>query len=499
MATRKKRLPDSKRSAPLSFKESGNLKNYYGKSKEKTKVYFVKTSKTVEKRPFLSFFIGLGILLAIILLGNTIFRTTSSTEKEEQAPKDVTVFRIGEAPKMSVQGEVKKNGVIKISAQTPGIVSTINVVEGTSVAKGKVIISLSSNYQGGNAAVVQKQLAGVAYINAKETSEIQKELIQKQRDLANEQSNNSEELRKITEASISETESLLNLNNDLLNQVKNQIEDLQANNGDPAQIALLQAQQSQLQAVVNQQQAALRAAKYQVDTNSPANDITKISKEITLKQLDLQEKAIAFSLQTSALQVKLAQIQAAMMFPAAPFPGTVERIHVKVGESVTPGDILATLTGDEGSIIIDAKVSQDIAQKVTTTEEAVILVGTKQIKVVPFYVSSEATSGQLYSVLFSLDKSFSPNFTDQAYVSVSLPVGNSETGSTVPFIPVDSVFQTQNEAYVYIVEEDKAKSKQVKLGPVTGKYVVVEQGLTGSEQIILSRTVIDGDIINVTN
>ncbi len=78
-----------------------------------------------------------------------------------------------------------KSGVIKIVAQAPGIVSGINVYEGQEVVKGGQLLSLSSNYQGGNAAAVQAQIAKNSYNLAKDTNETQKDLINKQREIAN--------------------------------------------------------------------------------------------------------------------------------------------------------------------------------------------------------------------------------------------------------------------------------------------------------------------------
>ncbi len=80
----------------------------------------------IQKRPFFSFFIALALLATLILLGSTIFKEKPFEEVKPSLVKAVKVFKIGEAPKVSVQAVAKKSGVIKISAQTPGIVSSIN-------------------------------------------------------------------------------------------------------------------------------------------------------------------------------------------------------------------------------------------------------------------------------------------------------------------------------------------------------------------------------------
>ena len=501
MATSKRRLPSSRRSATVSrFEKFGDIKQTVDSriSDLKIKKRYNNGVAFAQKKPFTSFFIVLGVLLLIIALGSTIFSVKSPKVEGRTMPKNVNVYRLGASPRISVQGEVKKGGVVKIIASTPGIVNSINVYEGDSIEKGTVILNLASNYEGANAATLQRQLAGASYQNTKDTYDTQKDLIQKQRDLANLQSTNTEDIRKITQTSIEETEQLINLNSELINPIKSQIASLQSSNGSPTQIAELQSLQSQLQGGINQLQSALRASRLQVDPSKAPVALEKIGHEIALKQIDLQERALKFGLEAAGIQFRLAQVQESTMYPSSPFNAVVQKINVKVGDSVNPGATLATLAGDAGDVVIDAKVPKEIAEKVSKIEKAAIDINGKKIELMPSYVSTEATDGQLYSVLFTLPTEYKKLFTDSSFVSVSLPIGET-IGSTIPFVPVDSVFQTQDEAFVFVIEGGKARSRKVKLGPVTGSYVTIEQGLTSRDQVILNRTVIDGDSVKVQN
>lgn len=488
-------MPSSKRSAPIltRFKKFGSQFNF--------KKRYSKTVVFAQKKPFTSFFVALGVLLLVIVLGSTIFKAKTPKVETRSLPKNVSVYSMGAAPRISVQGEVKKSGVIKIVAQTPGIVSSIDFSEGDSVSQGQVLVSLSSNYQGGNAASVQREIAYNTNKNAKDTYDIQKDLIKRQRELADKSDANADQLRDITSKSIDETKSLLSLNQDIVSSLNTSLSTLQSTNvGGANDAQILQTKQliSQFQSAVNQLQSGVRASEYQGAGDKPPADLSNMSKDLTQKQLDLQEKALALSLEISGLQLKMAQIQESTMYPAAPFGATVQKIHVKVGDSVNPGTPLVTISGDAGDVIVDAKVTKEIADKVSQVEKAIIFVDGKKIEIVPCYVSTEATSGQLYSVLFTVDEEFKKLFTDSSFVTVSIPVGQS-TGTTIPFIPIDSVFQTQDEAFVFVVQTNKAQSKKVKLGAVTGGYVTVEQGLSSTDQVILDRTVIDGDAVTVAN
>lgn len=465
----------------------------------RVKTGYRKTVIYIQQKPFISFFIGLFILLLIIILGSTLFKVKAPEPEKKLQAKGVNIYRIGKSPRISVQGQVIKKGVIKIVAQTPGIVSQINAKDGSQVRRGQTLINLASNYQGGNAFSLQRQLAALQYKNTKDNFDGQKSLIQRQRDLANTQSNNTDELKKLTQTSIDETQSLVDLNNTIIATLRGNLENLQNSNGDPQAILSLQQLLAQVQGGTNQLQAGLRANQYQVADNKPPTELAKITKDITIKQLDLQEKALNLGLESTKLQLQLAQVQEAMMYPAAPFSGTVQKVNVKVGEAVNPGTILATLAGTDTTVLVDVKIPQHIALNLSKIEPSIIEVGGKKLKVMPSYVSTEATSGQLYSAIFSIDEKDSDLFTDSGYVSVSLPIGLAASTATVPFIPVDSVFQTQDEAFVFVVNGNKAQSKKIILGEVTGKYVAVEKGLSQNDQIILNRNIVDNDEIKIEN
>lgn len=495
MATHKRRVPSSKKSAPASrFSKFGNLRNLFSNTRQKIdfKNRYKKTVVFAQKKPFTSFFISLGILFVVILLGSTIFRVKAPEIEERSQPKKVEIYHIGEAAKISLQGEVKKDGVITIVAQTPGIVSSVNVADGASVKKGTVLVSLASNYQGGNAASLQRQLAGLTYSNTKSTFDTQTEIIKKQRETVALQTDNSDKLRDITQVSINDTRDLLNLNTNIINQIKQNITALQNNNASPSDILALQQVLSQVQSGTNQLSSALRANEYSSnETNAPVQ-IENVNRDIASKQLDIQEKSLKMSLEAAGISLRLAQVQEASMYPAAPFQGTVQKIHVKIGENVNPGTPLVTFTGDSGGVVIDVKAPKEIAEKVSKIDPAEISVDGRKIDAVPSYISTDATDGQLYSIIFTLGDEYKSFFTDKSYVAVNLRTGQMIDGP-IPYIPVDSVFQTQDEAYVFVVENGKAKSKKVVLGDVTGGYVVVEKGLKNSDKVILNRTVIEGD------
>lgn len=448
-----------------------------------------------------SFFITIGILFVLILI-NSLLTPRPKEPTVQKQMKEVSVYRIGQAPIVSISAKVDKAGVVKIVAQTPGIVSQINVENGQEVSKGTVLISLSSNYQGGNVQGVSRQIAATQYQNTKDTYATQKDIIAKQRQLADQQRENTEELRNITNTSIDETQSLVNLNSDILNSIKASILSLQSTNvGGVNNTAIQNAQQlqAQLQAGNNQLQSGLRSAQYQSNTSNPPTEIANITHDMVLEQLQVQEKALNMGLELGRLQLELAQIAEGTMYPAAPFDGVVQEVHVHEGQSVNPGTVLVTFSGYDKAATIIGKVPLAIANKASKLEESTLYIGNKTYKELPSYISEESTDGNLNSIVFSLPDEAYGNITNGQYVKIDVPIGYPDTGKTTPFLPIDSVYQTQDGSYVYVANNGIVESRKVTLGNVVGGSVEIVSGIKNGDAVILDRNVVVGDSVIIEN
>jgi len=489
-------------SVPL--KEGGvKTKNFLQRTWTKLKsLDYQKPAQFIKRRPFVSFFIVLLLLAVLIILGSTVFKAKPLEKHQGEVIKAVQTFKIGTSPKISVQAQVEKTGVIKIVAQTPGIVSAINTYEGEIVSKGKSLLNLSSNYYGGNAASLSRQIAQSQYMLSKDTLDTQKEVIQKQRQVAERSDANTDEMRDIANRSLEESRSLLDLNESLLSSLNTNLSQYEATNSGGINTSLIfqtNSQKAQLQAAINQIRQGIRNTELQAASDRPPAELSNLQREITLKNLEIQEKSLEVNHQVAKLQLQLSQVNEANMFPTTPFKGVVERVHVRLGESVSPGMTLVTISGISGSIILDARVPSQTAKNISQLEESVVQIGSQTFSVMPAYVSGEATDGQLYSVIYHISDEYRDFFTDNGFVTVSIPVGSPDTNSIVPFIPLDAIFQTQEESTVYLVKEGKAEPRKIELGQVQGSYVAVLEGIGQDDQIILSRNVVEGDKVKISN
>lgn len=481
--------------------------NVLSKLKQSISSVFINTRKripekrikqTVRRRPFASFFMALLVLFIIIVIGSILTRPPE-TETPENPVTSVEVFGIGTGPVITTQAQVHKTGVIKVVAQTAGVVQAINVSEGDTVQRGQRLVTLSTNYQGGNAPAISAQVASAQYKNTVDTFATQKELIDKQRQIANTTVDNTDELRIISEQSLSDSQNLLTLNETILGTIDQQLRQAEQAGDEQALLAARQAR-SQLQSGVSQLQNTIRNLEYQTDTENPPSELSNIQRDIALKQLDVQEKSLTLSKEVSGLQLQLAQVQASLMYPSSPSNGTVQKVHVVFGQSVSPGTVIATIFQPEHEIMATVNLNAQTALSVSRSQTSTVtLTDGTTVKIAPRFVSTEATDGQLYSVIYTIPEDYTTKVTDQEFIPVQIPLAIPDTSSALPIIPIDAVYKTENTAYVFTAQNGSAVATPVVIGEIVGGYIEVRSGLKSGDMVILNRNVVEGQRVTVSS
>lgn len=458
--------------------------------------YYKSTTVYIKKKPFTSFFIALFLLFAVIVLSN-IFTRPKPQKIVSPAAKTVSVYTIGEAPKVTFQAKVDKPGVIKIVALSGGVIQDISVSAGDTVTKGEQLFSLSTNYQGGNAQVIGDQIAFAQYKNVLDTFNGQKNAIQKQRDIANSSHDNFSDMQNIATQSAHDTNNLISSNQTVLDQLNTLLAQSQANGASPSSLIPLESQINQLQAAQNQLRAGLSTLQEQTDSTKPPGRLADTQRDLALAQLDIQEKSLVLGKEVSKLQAEIADITAATMFPVSPFAGTVERVYVRLGQQVNPGTPLAELSASDPKNMAIVDVPEAIARKISSLDPSTLYVGKRSYDILPAFIPSEATDGSLFSIMYPLPDDSNTKLSDGEYLTIDIPVGHADTLASVPFIPLDAIYQTQDSNYVFISSNKTATVRAVSIGQIFGNFAEITSGLRSGDEVILNRNIIAGDkVIN---
>lgn len=470
----------------------------------KSKVFRTSFRSFIEKRPVVSFFSFLGLLLVVIVIGSILRNPAAKKEQKEQPAKAVSVFGIGVSPKVALTGKIEKSGVVHVLAQMPGVVQNIYVHEGDKVGRGSWIVGLSSTYGGANIPSISRQMAQKSYDTTIANFDTQMTMIQKRKDLANTQANQASDLRNIANDSISDIQNLISLNQDILGNIQSNLDFLTQNSTDSATILQVKQGKALVEQGLLSLQSQLRTVQYQAAGDTNQANLVQISKDLALSQIDIDERMIKLSKETAALNLAIAQATEAQMFPATPIAGVVERVTVQVGQFVSPGTPIAIVTGNKNTANMIVRVSREMAQSLSRLEPSTIVLGGKSYNVLPRYISTEPTDGSLYTILYTLPDEAGQLLGDGETVRIDVPVGKvgGSTTAAVPYIPIDAIYQTQDASYVFVASQSAqgkfvAQNRTITLGDVMGSYVRVISGITANDQVIISRSVVDGDPITI--
>ncbi|MFC1626837.1 hypothetical protein ACFL1P_01385 [Patescibacteria group bacterium] len=451
-------------------------------------------------RPVMSFLGFLTLLLLIIATGSFL-RSPETVEEDTVVLKQVETFSPVTNPSVTVQGKVDDTGTVTIVAQTSGIITNINVFAGEQIYAGRNVVTISNNYQGGNAASVQRQIVQKQYDNIVETYDTQVDLITHQKTVAEKLDENTDQLRNIANDSIDETKDLIQQNEEILNELNNSIAFLESSNGDGSNsedIMGLKQASSQVTAGVLQLRGGLRQAEYQASSENPPAQLADVQREMTVKQLELQEKGLSLQKEITKLQLTAAYIGESIFYPVSPISGTVEKIHITPNTMVNPGAQLVTLKGYTEKAQISAFLPGALAQFVSMDENSEITIDQNLYTVKPAYVSQVPTQGLLHSISFLLDENISGQVSQGSYVRISIPLfGNCE--DVVCFVPIDAVHQTQSVDTVYILEDGKVVKRTITVGDIIGAFVRVASGIDPTDTVIITRNVVDGDSVVVAD
>jgi multidrug efflux pump subunit AcrA (membrane-fusion protein) len=389
------------------------IKKAFRGVKTTTSLMAKRAVRFIDRWPMHSFFFLLGLLLILIIAGNFIRQPKIVTKVEKPAVKTVTIYQADALPRLQMQAQIEKSGVVQISALSSGVVYALYAKEGTHVRQGQTLAYISTNYHGANIASPQRSIAEKQLQDLQENLAARKELSAKQRELVDK-------------------------------------------------------------------------TKY-LDNADLQKDIGKRQSELADKQLDLQ-------IEIQKLQLSINRISESMSFPAAPFEGTIQRVHVKVGEVIQPGAPLMTIAQapEDDPIVAIVYAPRQIAQSVSLSEPATFYFDGLRYDATPSFVTHDAILGTLYGIYYPILDVYTGVTTEQEFVNVSVPLAYTYGPM---YIPLDAVYQSQTTAYVFVVEKNKAVSRTITLGRVFGSFVEVTSGIKVGDKIILTRTVLDGDLV----
>lgn len=261
---------------------------------------------------------------------------------------------------------------------------------------------------------------------------------------------------------------------------------------------LYEIDRSKYQASYNQAQASV---------NSARANLARVRKDLERYERLSEKEAIAqqrvdyarTDVETAEAQLKAAQAQLSSASTdlgysiiTAPFDGRVGISKVRVGAQVSPGQPLLNTLSEENPIAVDFVVNEKEVPRFMRLMQGpqpdslvtiTLADGTQYAQ--PGKISAVDRAIGRQSGTMTVRVSF-PNQERQliAGMSVQVQVLNQDVGQQVT-IPLKAVGEQMGEYYVFVIQGDSVQQQNVRLGTRFGEKVVVQEGLQGSERIVL--------------
>lgn len=254
------------------------------------------------------------------------------------------------------------------------------------------------------------------------------------------------------------------------------------------------ASQQQAAALVESAKANLARLSKDYDRYKRLDEQDAIAKQ----QLDYAETAVVEAkAQLSSAQAQYASSGTDFSYSVltAPFDGTVGISQVRLGAQVSPGQpLLNTLSSNDPMALNFVINEREIPRfnKMLRSEEnpdSLFRIRFGDNSIYPFngtFTTIDRAVGRQSGTIALRVQFPNPNKELFAGMTVNLQVLNQDLGEQL-IIPYKAVTEQMGEYFVYVVAEDQTVQQQVvRLGTEIGANIVVRDGLTAGQEIVVS-------------
>ena len=394
------------------------------------------------------------VLIALLALASVVWLSTiqsATTEVTIAYPEISETHQVSGSPILTASGYVVARRQAIVSAKIQGRLSELHVEEGSRVAHNEIIARLDAE---DFAAQVQRAHAQLQQSEAQVT---------------------------ISEASIQR-----------------------------ADVSLLEARR---QWSVNEQLAR--------DELVPVDDLKVSWSRVQVLEADLahaQAEAIRSNATRQHAKADLAYAEALLdnTVIRAPFAGVIVRKMAEVGESVAPippGVNLSTSSGaivalaDLDTLEVEVDVAESNVAQLSATQPAEVTVEAFPNKryraelrqIIPTADRTRATVMVKVTIL-DTDQNLKPEMSARAtFLASPLEAVADKQQSPVLIVPENTVVTRNGRSHIFVITDRVASLLPVTTGGFQNNFIVIEEGLSGSETLILNApdNLEDGDQVTI--
>jgi RND family efflux transporter MFP subunit len=182
----------------------------------------------------------------------------------------------------------------------------------------------------------------------------------------------------------------------------------------------------------------------------------------------------------------------------APISGVVISKNISLGDSVTPGQPLATISRN-GKLKIQFFVDQEQFSQFSIGLPIRLINNDAKIfsaKITNVLAQADSATKKF---LIEAEATEKTDLLSGTIINVSLEITEAPQKTENVLLPLSSITVGQNESYLFIVENGKAKKINVVIEHISGEIAEVKLNLPKETQIIVSgnKSLKDGDVVEV--
>ena len=242
---------------------------------------------------------------------------------------------------------------------------------------------------------------------------------------------------------------------------------------------------------IQQLEQALRQAKESLDLakknhEDQDTDASKTARDIAASQYESAEIALS-----STLDSHLA---------IAPISGTVTKKAVSVGDSVSPGQLIATISQTQ-EIKIQFHVDGEKLKFFTNGKQVRVGEnGGEQFLAKVANISSQADATTRKFMVEAMPEQ-KINYSPGTIVNVTMDYEYNVSSPDSIIVPLSALTVSQNENYLFVSENGNAKKVTVTVMKIEGERAEIQGSFADQDEIITSgnKLLQDGDAIEIKN
>ncbi len=184
----------------------------------------------------------------------------------------------------------------------------------------------------------------------------------------------------------------------------------------------------------------------------------------------------------------------------APISGKIITKNISLGDSVMLGQPLAIISKPDQ---LKIQFFVDQAQYADFSKNLPITITDNNQKVFPAKITNISAQADAITKKFlieavPLEKT---NLLDGTIINVSLGITKHPQQENSVFIPLSAITVGQNENYLFVYENGKAKKINISIDSISGEYAEVNLNLPTETQVIVSgnKALQDGDALEIKN